>query len=291
MTVLDPELRAFGGVVTVTINHATVRERMDFLAFLNACSARGISRVSIWEDEVLKVGEGAAAQALRDGGFVVDGFNRAGPFLGATAEEQRRLLDVARCSIDRAAAFKADHVLVFPGGMPNGCRDLAGARAQAEEGIATLLDHARQHDILLALEPLHPMVAGDRSCIVSLGHANDICDRLGPGLGIVIDVYHVWWDDRLETEIARAGEAGRIAGFHVNDWLVPTRHLLRDRGMMGDGIIDLTRIWGMVTKAGYQGPIEVELFSDDWWQRDPESVLDTCLARCAQIFGAKTSPR
>jgi sugar phosphate isomerase/epimerase len=264
---------------------------MDFLAFLQACSARGVSRVSIWEDEILKVGEAAAAQVLNDGGFIVDGFNRAGPFLAETADDRCRLLDNAKRSIDRAAAFKADHVMVFPGGMPAGSRDLEGARSQAEDGIAKLLDHSRQYEILLALEPLHPMVAGDRSCIVTLGHANDICDRLGPGLSIVIDVYHVWWDDRLETEIARAGAAGRIAGFHVNDWLLPTRHLLRDRGMMGDGIIDLTRIWGLVTKAGYQGPTEVELFSDDWWQRDPGLVLDTCLARCAQIFGVETAPK
>lgn len=270
----------------IAVNHATVREQMDFLSFVHACAERGISRLSIWEDEILKVGEVAALGCIHDRGSTVFGFNRAGPLLAGDAGERRRLMDHAKWSVDRAVKFNADHVLVFPGGLPAGSRDLAGARNEIEDCIGELLSHALQHGIQLALEPLHPMVAGDRSCIVTLNHANDICDRLGSGLSIVIDVYHVWWDDRLDAEIARAGSAGRIAAFHVNDWLIPTRHLLRDRGMMGDGIIDLVRLWDSVREAGYRGPIEVEIFSDDWWSRDAGSVLDAAMSRCAEIFGA-----
>src|SRR5690606_33571456 len=120
--------------------------------------------------------------------------------------------------------------------------------------------------------------------MTSMTEANDLCDQLGDGIGIVIDVYHVWWDNRLALEIARAGAAGRILGFHVNDWLVPTRDILRDRGMMGDGIIDLAHLWQLVRKAGYGGPIEVEIFSDHWAQQDPELVLDTAIDRCRAIF-------
>jgi sugar phosphate isomerase/epimerase len=279
------------GRPNMVINHATVREKMDFLSFVRACDSRGMSQISVWEDEILKVGEVEALACLRDYGLAVFGFNRAGPLLATDPGDRRSLMDVAKKSVDRAVAFAADHVLVFPGGLPVGSHNLPGARRQSEDCIAELLDHARQCGIRLALEPLHPMVAGDRSCIVTLTYANDICDRLGSGLGIVIDVYHVWWDDRLRAEIARAGASDRILGFHVNDWLIPTRHLLRDRGMMGDGIIDLPSVWEMVEKAGYRGPIEVEIFSDDWWSRDPDTVLDVSIARCQEIFGAGEANR
>ena len=132
--------------------------------------------------------------------------------------------------------------------------------------------------LVLAIEPLHPMYAADRACVNTLAQANDICDELGKGLGIALDVYHLWWDPDLEAEIARAN--GRILGFHVCDWLVPTRDLLVDRGMMGDGIIDIPKIRSYVESAGYHGPIEVEIFSqDDWWQRDANSVLQTMIER------------
>lgn len=259
---------------------------MDFLSFIRASESRGLSRVSIWEDEILRVGEAEALACLRKNGLSVFGFNRAGPFLATDRAERSNRMNIAKRSIDRAAVFEADHILVFPGGLPEASHDLPGARRQSEDCIAELLDHAGQYDVRLALEPLHPMVAGDRSCIVTLTHANDICDRLEGPLGIVIDVYHVWWDDRLHAEVERAGASNRILGFHVNDWLVPTRHLLRDRGMMGDGIIDLLSVWEMVRKAGYDGPIEVEIFSDDWWLRDPDTVLDISISRCREIFGA-----
>lgn len=275
----------------IVVNHATVREKMDFLSFIRASKSRGLSQVSIWEDEILKVGEAAALSCLKDNGLSVFGFNRAGPLLATDPADRRSRMEVAKRSIDRAAAFEADHILVFPGGLPDTSHDLPGARRQSEDCIAELLDHAMQYDIRLALEPLHPMVAGDRSCIVTLTHANDICDRLKGPLGIVMDVYHVWWDDRLHAEIERAGASNRILGFHVNDWLVPTRHLLRDRGMMGDGIIDLQSVWDMVQKAGYRGPIEVEIFSDDWWLRDPDTVLDTSISRCQEIFGTDGGKR
>jgi sugar phosphate isomerase/epimerase len=295
MTLLEPHITGSTSNAIdrpdIVINHATVREKMDFLSFTRACSERGMTQISIWEDEILKVGEKAALEYLESSGLAVSGFNRAGPFLSMEACERRGLMDVAKRSIDRAVAFKADHVLVFPGGLPPGSRDLAGARNQSEDCIAELLEHAQQSGIRLALEPLHPMVAGDRSCIVTMSHANDICDRLGVGLGIVIDVYHVWWDDRLDAEMARAGASDRIFGFHVNDWLVPTRHLLRDRGMMGDGIIDLHRVWEMVRTVGYRGPIEVEIFSDDWWSRDPDSVLDASIERCLKIFNPGESAK
>jgi sugar phosphate isomerase/epimerase len=146
------------------------------------------------------------------------------------------------------------------------------------DALAALLPFARQSRVPLAIEPLHPMYAADRACVNTLGQANDLCDELGDGLGIAVDVYHVWWDPDLAREIPRAGR--RILAYHVNDWLVPTTDLLLDRGMMGDGIIDLRAIRAKVEAAGYRGHCEVEILSaNDWWRRDPDEVLRTCIAR------------
>ncbi len=138
----------------------------------------------------------------------------------------------------------------------------------------------------LAIEPLHPMQAAERACINTLEHALDICDALDPGqtgaLGVALDVYHVWWDPKLEAQIARAGRK-RLLAYHVCDWLVPTRDLLNDRGMMGDGIVELRKIRALVEAAGYTGPAEVEIFSEAWWSRPADEVLDTCIARYKSV--------
>jgi sugar phosphate isomerase/epimerase len=163
-------------------------------------------------------------------------------------------------------------------------KDIAGARSQVRDGVERLLEYAKGSSIALALEPLHPMYAADRSCLSTLNQALDLCDALDPfrskALGVALDVYHVWWDPELEEQIARAGH--RILAFHVCDWLVPTRDLLNDRGMMGDGVIDIPMIRGWVEAAGYTQFNEVEIFSSGVWQvRDGNDVLDVCIERHA----------
>ncbi len=162
-------------------------------------------------------------------------------------------------------------------------KDLAGSRQQVTEGIAELLDYAKAQSMPLAIEPLHSMFAADRACVNTLDQALDICDTLDAqrtgALGVAIDVYHVWWDPKLQAQIARAGS--RIQAFHVCDWLTPTTDLLNDRGMMmGDGVINIPQIRGWVEAQGFQGDSEVEIFSiNHWWQKDYGTVLDTCIAR------------
>jgi sugar phosphate isomerase/epimerase len=166
------------------------------------------------------------------------------------------------------------------GGLPPGSKNLADAWNQVRDGLAELLPYARAAKMALALEPLHPMFAADRACVNTLTHANDLCDALGPGIGVAVDVYHVWWDPNLEREIARAGAARRLLAFHVCDWLVPTTDLMLDRGMMGDGVIDIRKIRGWMEDAGYDGMCEVEIFSArNWWQRPPDEVVRTCIER------------
>jgi len=202
-----------------------------------------------------------------------------GPFkrrMWSISEENRR-------AIEEAAELSAQCLVLVVGGLPDGSRDIAGARALVEQGIAAILEDARQAGVPLAIEPLHPMYAADRACINTLAQANALCERLGEGIGIAVDVYHVWWDPELAHQIART-QARRLLGFHICDWLSPTTDLLTDRGMMGDGVIDIRGIRGWMQAAGYRGFHEVEIFSaNNWWKRDPDEVLRTCKARHAEV--------
>jgi sugar phosphate isomerase/epimerase len=161
-------------------------------------------------------------------------------------------------------------------------RDIAAARAQVHDGIAEMLEYAREANMPLAIEPLHPAYAGDRACVNTTKQALDLCDKLDPqrsgALGVALDVYHIWWDPELMPQIARAGK-DRLLAFHVCDWLVPTRDILNDRGMMGDGVIDIKSVRSAVEAQGFSGYSEIEIFSNDWWSRPMDEVLRTCIER------------
>jgi sugar phosphate isomerase/epimerase len=210
--------------------------------------------------------------------LTVTGLCRGGMFTGADAASRRAALEDNRRAVDEAAALRARCLVLVAGGLPKGSRDLVGARQQVHDGLAALLPHARAAGVPLAIEPLHPMYAADRACVNTLSQALDLCDALGEGVGVALDVYHVWWDPDLARQIARAGR--RILAYHVCDWLDPTTDLLLDRGMMGDGVIDLRAVRRLVEDTGYRGHCEVEIFSTgNWWKRDPVEVLRTCIER------------
>ncbi len=262
----------------LSLNWATVRTQWaDLRQTIEGCARHGIPGISVWREPLQALGLAEAARLIQDHDLTITGLCRAGLFPAADAAGRQAAIDDSKRAIDEAAAIGAQCVVVLAGGLPEGSTDLADARAQAMDGLAAILPHARASGVPLAIEPLHPMYAADRCCVNTLRHANDLCAALDPdaagGVGVTIDVYHVWWDPELEAEIARAGAGGRILAFHVCDWLVPTKDLLLDRGMMGDGVIDIPKIRGLVEAAGYNGFIEVEIFSKDWWQRDPDEVL------------------
>ncbi len=264
----------------LSINLATVREQFDFKQAVDACLRLGVSAVDPWRDQVHHVGLAAAAKVVRDSGIKVTGLCRGGMFPADTAQARRAAIEDNFRAIDEAAALGADCVVLVVGGLPKGSKDLPTARTMAEEGLAAIVPHARASRVRLAIEPLHPMYAADRACVNTLSHALDLCDALGEGVGVAIDTYHVWWDPDLARQIARAGASGRIYAHHICDWLVPTRDLLLDRGMMGDGVIDFKSFRRMIERAGYTGCQEVEIFSErDWWKRPGEEVIATCIAR------------
>jgi sugar phosphate isomerase/epimerase len=277
----------------LSINTATVRQQRGadwpLLEILDACAERGIRAVSPWRDQVAKAGLEATARKLRQHGLALSGYCRGGMFTYTDAASREAVRSDNRRALDEACTLNAACLVLVVGGLPGALagavahKDIAGARAQVSEGIAALLEDARERRMPLAIEPLHPMYAADRACINTLEQALDVCDALDPGrtgaLGVALDLYHVWWDPKLAAQIARAGRE-RLLAFHVCDWLTPTNHLLEDRGMMGDGVIDIRAIRALVEAQGYAGYSEVEIFSRaNWWQRDGGDVLDTCIQR------------
>jgi sugar phosphate isomerase/epimerase len=264
----------------LSINLATVRQQWDMRQAAEACLRHGIAAIAPWRDQVAAIGLDEARRIVVGNDIRVTGLCRGGMFPAADRERRAAAVTDNLRAIDEAAALRADCLVLVVGGLPEGSNDIAAARDMVAEGIAAILPHARACGMPLAIEPLHPMYAADRACVNTLKQALDICDRLGDGVGVAIDVYHVWWDPELLPQIARAGAGKRILAHHICDWRVPTRDLLLDRGMMGDGVIDLRGIRRAIEAAGYHGPQEVEIFSSaDWWQRPGDEVLATCLSR------------
>jgi sugar phosphate isomerase/epimerase len=273
----------------LSINTATVRAQWPLDRIIDECAARGIRAISPWRDQVATVGLERVAGRLRATGIELSGYCRGGMFPASTPEGRRLALDDNRRAIDEAKTLQAACLVLVVGGLPGALQgmpehhDLAAARRDVHDGIEATLEYARDIGMPLAIEPLHPMYAADRACVNTLEQALDLCDALDPSksgaLGVAVDAYHVWWDPKLEAQIERAGKA-RLLAFHVCDWLVPTIDLLNDRGMMGDGVIDLPQMRGWVEAAGFAGYSEVEIFSAaNWWKRDGGEVLDTCIAR------------
>ena len=261
----------------IAINSATVKG-CSLEQLVDGCARAGISAIAPWRDVVQACGVERAGQLIRERGMTVTCLCRGGMFPAADEAGRKAALDDNRRAVDEAVAIGARCLVLIAGGLPKGSKDLAGAHQQVKDGLAALLEYARAAKMPLAIEPLHPMYAADRACVNTLAHANDLCDQLGVGLGIALDVYHVWWDPDLPRQIARSGR--RILTYHVCDWLVPTRDLLLDRGMPGDGVIDLRSIRAMVEATGYAGHCDVEIFSvQDWWKREPSEVLRICLER------------
>lgn len=265
----------------VSLNTATLGPTRTLSDAVEGCLRHGIAGISPWRDKIAEKGLDRSARLIREAGLTVTGVCRGGMFPAADAAGRRTALDDNRRAVEEAATLQAKCLVLVVGGLPKGSKDLAGARAQVEDGIAATLDFARSMRVPLAIEPLHPMYAADRACVNTLAQALDICDQLGDGIGVAIDVYHVWWDPELSAGIARAGRGGRILAYHICDWLVPTADLLTDRGMMGDGVIDLKRIRSEVEAAGFDGLCEVEIFSTrNWWTKSTGEALGAVVERC-----------
>jgi sugar phosphate isomerase/epimerase len=247
---------------------------------IDACAERGLGGIVFWRREIgpdaVRIGE-----RVRLAGLKVVGLCRTPYLTGPMALSGRQaIMDDFRASIDMASALGAPVLTIVTGGVEPGTKGVSESLKLVADRVGEAAPYAAANGVRLALEPLHPVYGGDRSCLVTLRDAVDICLRIGAdNVGIAVDVYHVWWDTSLAAELQRAGPE-RIFGYHICDWLAETRDVLLDRGMMGDGVADLKAIRAAVEAAGYDGPCEVEIFSaNHWWKRDPDEVLDICIER------------
>jgi sugar phosphate isomerase/epimerase len=279
-----------GRLELCAINTATLGHRRPIGETIETVARFGFGGICPWRRDLEGQNVAAISRRIRQAGLKVSGFCRSTYIPAATRDEFLANVEDNRQAINQAAALGAACFVLVVGSLPAGSRNLAGARDQVAEGVALMLEHARDVDMRLALEPLHPMYANDRSCLNTLAQALDMADVVesapegAPMLGVAVDVYHVWWDPDLWANIKRAGKARRILAFHVCDWLVPTRDLLTDRGMMGDGVVDIPLIRSAVEAAGYADQVEVEIFSElDWWARPADETLSVCAKRLQSV--------
>lgn len=271
-----------------SINTATLGYRDPIEVTIDAVARAGFGAIAPWRRELDGKSAAAVGRRIREAGLAVSGYCRSTYLPASTRAQFLANLDDNRRALDEAAALGARCFVMVVGGLPEGSRDLRAARRQVEEGVMRLLEDARRVGVPMALEPLHPMYCADRAVLSTLAQALDLCAALEPTderfLGVAVDAYHCWWDPDLETGVARAGRERRLLACHVCDWLVPTRDLLLDRGMMGDGVIDLPSFRGAIESAGYDGAIEVEIFSrDHWWTRPVAETLAVCAERLQTV--------
>ena len=262
----------------LSLNQKTVNQ-WGLHDVVDGCARHGIESVGLWREPVAEVGLDASAKLVRDAGLRVSSLCRGG-FLTAREERARTVaLDDNRRAIDEAAVLGADCLVLVVGGLPDGSRDLDGARMAVTEALATLAPYAGERDVRLALEPLHPMYCADRAVISTLGQALDMAEPFPPEqVGVVVDTFHVWWDPEVWRQIERAGR--RIASYQVCDWVLPLpADVLLARGYMGDGCIDFRPFTRAVGAAGYTGDIEVEIFNAGVWASPGDEVLATTIKR------------
>jgi sugar phosphate isomerase/epimerase len=262
-----------------SINTATLGFQAPIGEVIDAVAGAGFGMLAPWRRDVESGDVKAIAKHIRDAGLSLSGYCRSTYIPAIDIKSFQNNVAANKRALDDAAILGAPCFVMVVGGLPLGSKDLNSARQQVQEACALLAEYGHGVGVKIALEPLHPVYAADRSCLTLLSEALDWCDEINhPDVGVVVDCYHVWWDPQIKRDIARAGK--RILAYHVCDWLVPTSDVLNDRGMMGDGVIDLKSIRGAIETAGYQGAVEVEIFSSqNWWKRDMREILSVSRER------------
>jgi sugar phosphate isomerase/epimerase len=244
------------------------------------CARLGVRSIALWRHKIKEAGLAASVCAVNDAGLHVSSVCRGGMFPAPSAEERTTNIEDNFRAVDEAAALGADSLVMVVGGCAG--VDLDEARKMVADGVAALVPYARERSVRIGLEPLHPMYAAERSVLVTIGQALEFACTYNAGeVGVILDRFHIWWDPRVKELIEQA--AGRIYGFHVSDWLVPLPDVLMGRGMMGDGVIDNRKLRRFVDQAGYDGPIEVEIFNRALWDSDPNEVITQVIERFEKL--------
>ncbi|WP_235999575.1 sugar phosphate isomerase/epimerase family protein [Qaidamihabitans albus] len=266
----------------LSLNQRTTA-RWSLREAVDGCVAAGIGSIGVWREPVADTGLEAAARMIRDAGLRVSSLCRGGFFTSADRAARAAAHDDNLAALDEAAALGCDVLVLVPGGLPEGDRDIAGARDRVAEAVAALVPGARERGVRLGIEPMHPIFAADRGVISTLGQALDIAEQHpAEVVGVVVDTFHVWWEPGVLEQIARAGR--RIVSYQVCEWITPLpADSLLSRGMMGDGHIDFGSLTRAVAAAGYTGDVEVEIFNADVWAAPGADVVATLARRYAEI--------
>ncbi|MFF5895871.1 sugar phosphate isomerase/epimerase family protein [Streptomyces argenteolus] len=264
----------------LSLNQETVRQ-LSLPELVEGCAKAGIGSVGLWRAPVQEYGVERAGQLMRDAGLTVTSLCRGGFLTAADPAGRARALDDNRAAVDEAAGVNTDTLVLVSGGLPEGDKDLYGARERIADALAELAPYAAERGIRLAIEPLHPMFASDRCVVSTLSQALDLAERFpAEQVGVVVDAYHIWWDDQAPAQIARAGAGGRIHSFQLADWITPLpAGVLVGRGQLGDGCVDFRAMRAQVEATGFDGPIEVEIFNEELWARDGAEVIGEVAAR------------
>ncbi|MFF7339336.1 sugar phosphate isomerase/epimerase family protein [Streptomyces sp. NPDC008163] len=267
----------------LSVNQETVKQ-WSLPELAEGCAKAGIDKVGLWRAPVQSYGVEATARLVADHGLTVTSLCRGGFLTALDPGERARALDDNRAALDEAAGVGTDTLVLVSGGLPEGSKDLYGARERIADALAELAPYAVERGVRLAIEPLHPMFASDRCVVSTLSQALDLAERFpAEQVGVVVDTYHLWWDDRAPAQIARAGAAGRIHSFQLADWITPLpAGVLLGRGQLGDGSVDFRFFREAVEATGFDGPVEVEIFNEALWARDGAEVLAEVASRYAE---------
>ncbi|MEU8568874.1 sugar phosphate isomerase/epimerase family protein [Streptomyces pathocidini] len=262
------------GLARLSLNQETIKQ-WSLSELAEGCAKAGVRGVGLWRAPVQEYGPERAARVVRDAGLTVTSLCRGGFFTAIDPAARAAALDDNRAALDEAATLGTDTLVLVSGGLPEGSRDLAGARERIADALGDLAPYAAERGVRLAIEPLHPMYAADRCVVSTLAQALDLAERFpADRVGVVVDTYHLWWDDTVAAQIERAGRGGRIASFQLADWITPLPEgVLLGRGQLGDGSVDFRWFRERVDATGFDGPIEVEIFNPGLWARDGSEVL------------------
>jgi sugar phosphate isomerase/epimerase len=264
--------------------HTITTKPLSLEQCLSEFPKRGVSGITIWRQALEGRDLNAVKRQTADSGMEVVSLCRGGFFPAKSAADRQKAIDDNLLAIEQAHTIGAPLIVLVCGAVPG--QSLVESRKQITDGIAACLPAAEAAGVKLAIEPLHPMYADDRSAVNTMRQAHEICDALGSpkSVGIAVDVYHVWWDPELKSQIDLAGQTGRLHAFHICDWKTPTTDLLNDRGLMGEGCINIREISDWVDATGFTGHREVEIFSHQWWSSDQGDFLDQIASSYGNLY-------
>ena len=257
---------------------------------VQGCVDAGLEAIGIWREPLAEVGLAEARDLVDGAGLRVSSLCRGGFFTAADPAEARAVEARNRDALEEAAALGAATLVLVPGGLPTGDRDLEGARRRVAQAVERLVPTAHELGVRLGIEPMNPIYAADRGVISTLASALDIAERFEVAdVGVVVDTFHLWWEPGVAEQVLRAGE--RIVSYQVCDWITPLpADTLLARGMMGDGHIDFASFTQAVARAGYAGDVEVEIFNADLWAQPPAEVVSTMATRYLELVEPYLTP-